>query len=200
MFDLLDIPQPAVPQTAHRVPLAMEEMPAFGAQELSCQAPLPRKDMYGGATESKLLHQLQELFDDSAAFDDSSYSSNDSHVSSGSDEDSHPTVIEGRRPHGLKRPGSSQGQGRVKRVARAGASSPKRKPARLLLWRKYGQKHLKGDQKGLVRCYYRCHDPQCPAKRFIEKPASDLSQILEVRHEGAHNHPVSPEFDDLEPV
>lgn len=155
-------------------------------------APTSKTGLPRSATESLLLQQLQELIAP-PVHDGSSFSSSDTLSDPQFEEEdcSEENFLSDR-----------QGQRRAKRprTSRGGASQPRRKPVRLLLWRKYGQKHLKGDQKGLVRCYYRCHDPQCPAKRFIEKPASDLSQILEVRHEGAHNHPVSPEFDDLEPV
>jgi len=66
-----------------------------------------------------------------------------------------------------------------------------RKP--LLLWRKYGQKKLKGKPwKGIVRCYYKCHFSTCPAKKFIEKSASDLNHVLGVKFESEHNHYIAP--------
>lgn len=61
-----------------------------------------------------------------------------------------------------------------------------------LLWRKYGQKILRGKQwRGTVRCYYKCHYPLCAAKKLVEKHISDMDKVIEVKLEGSHNHPIS---------
>jgi len=68
-------------------------------------------------------------------------------------------------------------------------TTPRKPPPgrpQLLLWRKYGQKKLKG--LGIVRCYYKCHLTTCPAKKFIDKAASDLNHTLGVRFDSMHNH------------
>jgi len=79
-------------------------------------------------------------------------------------------------------------------LAAAGAAGMEnagsRKPT--LLWRKYGQKNLRGKPwKGIVRCYYKCHDPNCPARKLVEKHASNLDKVIDVRYEAEHNHPVA---------
>ena len=63
-----------------------------------------------------------------------------------------------------------------------------------LLWRKYGQKKLRGATwKGIVRCYYKCYHEGCPAKRLIEKMATDLSKVIAIKFEDEHNHPIPEE-------
>jgi hypothetical protein len=47
-----------------------------------------------------------------------------------------------------------------------------------------------------VRCYYKCHHTSCPAKKLVEKHASNLDKIIDVKYESAHNHPIADE--DLE--
>ena len=63
-----------------------------------------------------------------------------------------------------------------------------------LLWRKYGQKNLRGKPwKGIVRCYYKCYNSSCPARKLVEKHASDLDKIIETKFENEHNHTVAAE-------
>lgn len=73
------------------------------------------------------------------------------------------------------------------------ASSSKMK----LLWRKYGQKNLKGKAwRGIVRCYYKCCHASCNVKKLVEKPSDDLNKILTIKYESVHNHPIAEK--DLE--
>lgn len=66
-----------------------------------------------------------------------------------------------------------------------------------LLWRKYGQKNLKGKAwRGIVRCYYKCCVPSCNVKKLVEKPSEDLNKILSVKYESVHNHAIAEK--DLE--
>lgn len=68
-------------------------------------------------------------------------------------------------------------------------------------------------RRGTVRCYYKCHYPQCAAKKLVssspwntspdvrtltcrcgpqvEKHISDMDKVIEVKLEGTHNHPIS---------
>ncbi|XP_047306976.1 WRKY transcription factor 1-like [Impatiens glandulifera] len=52
-------------------------------------------------------------------------------------------------------------------------------------WRKYGQKHVKGN--GFVRSYYRCTYPNCLAKRQIERSCD--GPITDTVYLGQHEHP-----------
>jgi len=61
-------------------------------------------------------------------------------------------------------------------------------------WRKYGQKVLRNKSlRGLVRCYYKCYYPGCPAKKLVEKNSSDLDKIIHTKYEMEHVHPVAQE-------
>jgi len=73
---------------------------------------------------------------------------------------------------------------------------PAERTARLL-WRKYGQKTLKGKlHQGRIRCYYKCCVASCNVKKIIEKPANDLNKVLHVKYMSTHNHSIA--YEDLE--
>jgi len=84
------------------------------------------------------------------------------------------------------------------------ASGEKRKPDALddepeskknkgkSVWRKYGQKTLKGkDYTGMkmLRCYYRCNHPGCQVKKQVETSAWS-NEAANITIHGVHNHPV----------
>lgn len=52
-------------------------------------------------------------------------------------------------------------------------------------WRKYGQKHVKGNE--FIRSYYRCTHPNCQVKKQLER--SHDGQITDIIYFGKHNHP-----------
>ncbi|KAL5729738.1 WRKY Transcription Factor [Ranunculus cassubicifolius] len=52
-------------------------------------------------------------------------------------------------------------------------------------WRKYGQKHIKGNE--FPRSYYRCSHPNCQVKKQVEQ--SHDGRITDVIYRGKHNHP-----------
>ncbi|KAF7827375.1 WRKY transcription factor 1-like [Senna tora] len=52
-------------------------------------------------------------------------------------------------------------------------------------WRKYGQKHVKGNE--FIRSYYKCTHPNCQAKKQLEQ--SNNGQITDTIYIGQHNHP-----------
>jgi hypothetical protein len=151
---------------------------------------IPTPDYFRTEAGSSLLEEMLMLIPG----DNSSYSSGTTDDFDSEESKGPQSEITESSEGAAKRP---RPRAKRPRAARAGSSSPRRKP-RKLLWRKYGQKVLKGDQKGVVRCYYRCHEPTCPAKRFVEKPATDLTKVLQVRLEEAHTHHVSSEYDDFE--
>lgn len=87
------------------------------------------------------------------------------------------------------------GGGKAVSRAQSEASNPRSKSS--LLWRKYGQKILRGKPwRGTVRCYYKCHHAGCPAKKLVEKHSSNLDKVIDVKYESTHNHPIADE--DLE--
>ncbi|XP_054801054.1 WRKY transcription factor 44-like [Prosopis cineraria] len=51
-------------------------------------------------------------------------------------------------------------------------------------WRKYGQKQVKGSE--YPRSYYKCTNPNCPAKKKVERSLD--GQITEIVYNGEHNH------------
>jgi len=66
-----------------------------------------------------------------------------------------------------------------------------------LLWRKYGQKILRGKPlRGIVRCYYKCYHSTCPAKKLVEKHSSNMDKVIDIKYESTHNHPIAEQ--DLE--
>lgn len=74
---------------------------------------------------------------------------------------------------------------------------PKRSKGKAI-WRKYGQKTLKGkDYTGMkmLRCYYRCNHPGCQVKKQVETSAWS-NEVANVTIQGIHNHPVEPVADD----
>ncbi|KAB2613485.1 WRKY transcription factor 1-like [Pyrus ussuriensis x Pyrus communis] len=68
-------------------------------------------------------------------------------------------------------------------------TTPSTTPERVLddgyHWRKYGQKHVKGNS--YVRSYYRCTHPKCEVKRQVERKQS--GQITDTIYFGEHEHP-----------
>ncbi|KAL6330123.1 hypothetical protein AAG906_040043 [Vitis piasezkii] len=52
-------------------------------------------------------------------------------------------------------------------------------------WRKYGQKHVKGNE--FIRSYYRCTHPNCQVKKQLER--SHDGQITDIIYFGKHDHP-----------
>ncbi|KAJ8641704.1 hypothetical protein MRB53_018398 [Persea americana] len=53
-------------------------------------------------------------------------------------------------------------------------------------WKKYGQKFIRSIQK--IRCYFKCQRATCIAKKKVEWPPTDPSNLI-VTYEGHHNHP-----------
>ncbi|RWR82184.1 putative WRKY transcription factor 12 [Cinnamomum micranthum f. kanehirae] len=53
-------------------------------------------------------------------------------------------------------------------------------------WKKYGQKFITSIQK--IRCYFKCQKANCIAKKKVEWPPSDPSNLI-VTYEGHHDHP-----------
>jgi len=85
---------------------------------------------------------------------------------------------------------------RARKSQSTGSSNRPRSPRSktTLLWRKYGQKILRNKpSRGLVRCYYKCYYPGCPAKKLVEKNSSNLDKIIDTKYEMEHNHPVAEE-------
>jgi len=52
-------------------------------------------------------------------------------------------------------------------------------------WRKYGQKHVKGNE--FIRSYYKCTYPNCQAKKQLQQ--SNNGNITDCVCIGQHNHP-----------
>lgn len=52
-------------------------------------------------------------------------------------------------------------------------------------WRKYGQKHVKGNE--FIRSYYKCTHPNCQAKKQLQQ--SNNGHITDSICIGQHNHP-----------
>ncbi|KAF5177740.1 Wrky transcription factor susiba2 [Thalictrum thalictroides] len=52
-------------------------------------------------------------------------------------------------------------------------------------WRKYGQKHIKGNE--FPRSYYKCSHPNCQVKKQVEQ--SQDGGIADVIYRGKHDHP-----------
>lgn len=52
-------------------------------------------------------------------------------------------------------------------------------------WRKYGQKHVKGNE--FIRSYYKCTHPNCQAKKQLQQ--SNNGEITDSVCIGQHNHP-----------
>uniref|UniRef100_A0A7N0TEE0 WRKY domain-containing protein n=1 Tax=Kalanchoe fedtschenkoi TaxID=63787 RepID=A0A7N0TEE0_KALFE len=63
--------------------------------------------------------------------------------------------------------------------------TPEKGPADGYSWRKYGQKHVKGNK--FVRSYYRCTHPDCQVKKQVER--SHNGQITDTLVFGDHDHP-----------
>ncbi|XP_061361139.1 WRKY transcription factor 1-like [Gastrolobium bilobum] len=62
-------------------------------------------------------------------------------------------------------------------------------------WRKYGQKHVKGNE--FIRSYYKCTHPNCQAKKQLEQ--SNNGHITDSICIGQHNHP-RPQLNTIPPV
>nr|QGQ64053.1 WRKY transcription factor 30 [Santalum album] len=52
-------------------------------------------------------------------------------------------------------------------------------------WRKYGQKHVKGNE--FIRGYYKCTHPTCQVKKQVERTHD--GQIMDTLYIGTHDHP-----------
>lgn len=77
----------------------------------------------------------------------------------------------------------------------AGSGKRKRTPEQTI-WRKYGQKTIKGKETeglDLLRCYYKCIFPGCPARRQVEKHSWEEDEDAVEVIEGTHNHPIQGE-------
>ncbi|XP_073289204.1 probable WRKY transcription factor 26 [Primulina huaijiensis] len=53
------------------------------------------------------------------------------------------------------------------------------------IWRKYGQKQVKGSEN--PRGYYKCTFPNCPTKKKVERNLDGY--VTEIIYKGSHNHP-----------
>merc|ERR1711865_38441 len=91
--------------------------------------------------------------------------------------------------------GAGRGQKR-KMAAEGGAAEEGAEEAKKAkgkaVWRKYGQKTLKGkDYTGMkmLRCYYRCNHPGCQVKKQVETCAWS-NEAANITIHGIHNHPI----------
>jgi len=114
-----------------------------------------------------------------------------------------------QRPRSSRRASALQAS-RLRKQSPRAPSSPRAPPRKTaapevpssrrqaaLLWRKYGQKNLRGKPwQGVVRCYYKCRVSTCPAKKLVEKHKDNLERIVDTKYIGNHNHQISEE--DLE--
>lgn len=92
----------------------------------------------------------------------------------------------GREGPTKRRKPAAKRDGPVRAVEGGGAAR-----AKTTLWRKYGQKNLRGKPwRGVIRGYYKCHHPNCPAKKLVERHQNDPDKVVEVKYEAAHNHPI----------
>lgn len=62
-------------------------------------------------------------------------------------------------------------------------------------WRKYGQKHVKGNE--FIRSYYKCTHPNCQAKKQLQQ--SHNGNITDSICIGQHNHP-KPQSNTILPI
>lgn len=62
-------------------------------------------------------------------------------------------------------------------------------------WRKYGQKHVKGNE--FIRSYYKCTYPNCQAKKQLQQ--SNDGHVTDSTCIGQHNHP-KPQSNTILPV
>jgi len=99
-------------------------------------------------------------------------------------------------PQGGHTNGYSNGQSNapngLKRKAEEEAPDEGKKTKGRAVWRKYGQKTLKGkDYTGMkmLRCYYRCNHPGCQVKKQVETSAWS-NEAANITIHGIHNHPV----------
>jgi len=79
----------------------------------------------------------------------------------------------------------------TKRKTEAEAPSTKEKAKVKAVWRKYGQKTIKGKEDTemqMTRCYFRCNYPGCQVKKQVETSAPNAAPSITIR--GIHNHPV----------
>ncbi|GFZ08240.1 WRKY DNA-binding protein 11 [Actinidia rufa] len=86
---------------------------------------------------------------------------------------------------------SKKRKSRVKRTIRVPAISSKVAdiPADEYLWRKYGQKPIKGSP--YPRGYYKCSSVRgCPARKHVERATDDPAMLI-VTYEGEHRHSQS---------
>lgn len=95
------------------------------------------------------------------------------------------------QPRGAKRSlgGSATGASKPKApraTGTGGSHGSAIKPKNDSLWRKYGQKNLR-NMKGVVRAYYKCHWPDCDAKKMVDHHKGDMS-VISVNYDGKHNH------------
>lgn len=74
---------------------------------------------------------------------------------------------------------------RFDQEASAALVTPQKGPADGYSWRKYGQKHVKGNT--FVRSYYRCTHPDCQVKKQVE--CSHDGMITDTVVFGEHDHP-----------
>merc|ERR1711865_289498 len=77
-------------------------------------------------------------------------------------------------------------------TAEAGGAEESKKAKGKAVWRKYGQKTLKGkDYTGMkmLRCYYRCNHPGCQVKKQVETCAWS-NEAANITIHGIHNHPI----------
>lgn len=103
------------------------------------------------------------------------------------------------QPRGTKRSlgGSASGAASKPKAARSAGGdhgSNTAKPKNNSLWRKYGQKNLR-NMKGVVRAYYKCHWPDCDAKKLVDHHKGDMS-VISVNYDGKHNHDYPSDIDE----
>merc|ERR1711865_919775 len=95
------------------------------------------------------------------------------------------------------------GRGQKRKMAPEGGAAEEggeeaKKAKGKAVWRKYGQKTLKGkDYTGMkmLRCYYRCNHPGCQVKKQVETSAWS-NEAANVTIHGIHNHPVESHPED----
>merc|ERR1711907_127023 len=97
----------------------------------------------------------------------------------------------------------SESGGRKRKIENGEEGPEEQKKAKgKAIWRKYGQKTLKGkDYTGMkmLRCYYRCNHPGCQVKKQVETSAWS-NEAANITIHGIHNHPVEEPREEDKPI
>jgi len=105
-------------------------------------------------------------------------------------------------PQGSQQNGHADRPNGIKRKAEEVTTDEGKKTKGRAVWRKYGQKTLKGkDYTGMkmLRCYYRCNHPGCQVKKQVETSAWS-NEAANITIHGIHNHPVEEPREEDKPI